>query len=394
MHSYGSEVVAAVATLPDWLSLIAGISIVAATASSVLRTLVATRGLSSAIAFSAARTVRFILVTIARRTSDYYKRDWIQTWIAPLAIVAMLGTWLFLFLVGYALILNADASIGLGNAIREAGSSLFTLGFATTDRAQLTAVDFFAAATGPIVIGLMIGYLPSLYASYNRREVDVALLNARAGEPNWGPEVLFRHAVVDNLDQLPTLWQAWERWAADVAESHSAYQTLIFMRSARPQRNWLIALLSVMDSAALNMSLRPSDPQGAPRVAIRQGVECIRDLALAVNLPHDHDPSPDDDIDLTFEEFAEAIAGLEAVGYLVERTAEEAWPHFKGWRINYEQTVYQLAMLIDAVPAKWSGPRRPDTAVIPPLRPINRQPGGTSGTPQITRRQSGPKPPK
>ena len=86
------------------------------------------------------------------------------------------------------------------------------------------------------------------------------MLDSRAGEPNWGPEILARHASVASLDNLQDLFRGWERWAADVSESHSNYPVLIFFRSQEPTRNWLIGLLSVMDSAALHLSLNPSSP--------------------------------------------------------------------------------------------------------------------------------------
>ena len=362
-----------------WALLIAGIAVVAGTASSVLRTLVVSRGLRSLIASTTARTVQLTFRTVARRLGSYRRRDALLTWVAPVALLGFLVVWLLLFLLGYALILTAVSDVGFGTATREAGSSLFTLGFASTDRAQLTTVDFVAAATGPIVIGLLIGYLPSFYSSYNRREVEVTLLQARAGEPNWGPEILLRHQAVNTTLELSTLWSAWERWAADVSESHTAYPVLVFVRSSRPDRNWLVALLAVLDSAAMALSLNPTLPQGPPRVALRQGIVCLRDLADSQRIPYDADPDPDAGISLSFEEFAEAVSMLDDVGFAHERSAAAAWPHFRGWRVNYESIAYALADRIDAPPALWSGTRTPPLPDMPPARPVNRQPGGRQG---------------
>ena len=85
---------------------------------------------------------------------------------------------------------------------------------------------FLAAATGMVVVALQIGYLPTLYSAFNRRETEVALLNSRAGFPAWGPELLARthYALgsgVSTLNTLPDLYMEWERWSADVAESHT-----------------------------------------------------------------------------------------------------------------------------------------------------------------------------
>jgi len=85
---------------------------------------------------------------------------------------------------------------------------------------------------------------------------------------------------------------------------------------------------------------------------------------------------PDDPIELCFEEFEGSMGRLEEMDFPIERTAEEAWPHFVGWRVNYESIAYRLADMIVAPPAPWSGPRThlPDLAIVP-QRPANRRPG-------------------
>jgi len=188
---------------------------------------------------------------------------------------------------------------------------------------------------------------------------------------------------VNSIDELTVLWREWERWAADVAESHVNYPVLIHVRSAQPMRNWLIALLSVMDAAALQMSLNPQVPQGPARVSLRQGFVAVRDIARAEGINVDDDPDPDRPISLTFDEFSHAYDELVSAGYQMTRTAEEAWPHFRGWRVNYEHSAYALAEAIDAVPAEWSGVRRPPLPTVRPNRPTNRMPGGRTGRPVI-----------
>jgi hypothetical protein len=148
-------------------------------------------------------------------------------------------------------------------------------------------------------------------------------------------------------------------------------------------RNWLIALLAVMDAAAFQMSVNPGVPQGTARVAIRQGFVAVRDIARAEGITVDDDPDPDTGISLTFEEFELAYDDVARAGYTMERSAAAAWPHFRGWRVNYEQAAYQLAEAIDAPPAAWSGPRAGSLDVILPVRPTNRMPGGRSGRPVI-----------
>jgi hypothetical protein len=365
------------------LCFVIGLGIVLAVGSSILRTLVVPRGVRSKLSATVLRMTLSLFRMVARRTTTYEARDAVLAYAAPVSLIATLMTWLALLFVGFAFLLFSFSPLDWSASFREAGSSLFTLGFASTDRGQLTVVDFLAAATGPVVVGLLVGYLPSIYASYNRREVDVALLHSRAGEPNWGPEILVRHAIINSTDEMLTLFRGWERWAADVAESHVNYPVLIHVRSAQPKRNWLIALLSVMDAAAFQMSVNPQVPQGTARVALRQGFVAVRDIARAEGIAVDDDPDPDTPISLTFEEFQAAYIDVAGAGYEMARSAEEAWPHFRGWRVNYERAAYALAESIDAPPAAWSGARAGHLAVIMPERPTNRMPGGRTGRPVI-----------
>lgn len=365
------------------LCFLLGLAVVLAVGSSILRTLVVPRGVRSKLSALVLSATLAAFRAVARRTSTYHARDAVLAYAAPTSLILMLMTWLALLFVGFAFLLFSFSPLDWATSFREAGSSLFTLGFASTDRGQLTAVDLIAAATGPVVVGLLVGYLPSLYASYNRREVEVALLHSRAGEPNWGPEILVRHAIVNSSDELTTLWRGWERWAADIAESHVNYPVLIHVRSAQTMRNWLIALLSVMDAAAFQMAVNPQVPQATARVALRQGFVAVRDIARAEGITVEEDPDPDTAISLTFEEFAAAYADVASAGYEMRRSAAEAWPHFRGWRVNYEQAAYALAERIDAPPAAWSGSRRPALQVILPNRPENRMPGGRSGRPVV-----------
>lgn len=356
------------------LSGILGLLVVFGTFMSEVRTLVVPRvfrpGLSYVVGFSVLGFFQFI----ANRFARYEIKDRVLAYAGPLSVVARLVGWLGAFLVGYTLLMYSIADLSLRSAAREAGSSLFTLGFASVNRGQLNAVDFAAAATGPVSIGLLVGYLPALYSAYARRETEVTMLEARAGSPAWGPEILARYAMVDLGSQLPDLYRGWERWTADVSESHTSYPVLIYFRSPRAQRNWLIALLAVLDAAALSLAFNPSHANGEIRMALRSGFVALREIARTERITYNPDPSPDDPIKLTYEEFLYGVQRMRAQGYEFERTPEEAWDHFRGWRVNYEAVAYALAYRIDAVPARWSGPRRTSEAQIDVITPQDRKP--------------------
>ena len=113
-----------------------------------------------------------------------------------------------------------------------------------------------AAASGLIIVALQISYLPTMYSAYNRRETEVTLLRPRAGSPAWGPELLARAQLASGVEQLTPLYASWERWAADVAESHSSYPVLLRFRSPEPHSSWIISQLAVLDAAAVQRIAR------------------------------------------------------------------------------------------------------------------------------------------
>src|SRR6202044_1453086 len=155
---------------------------------------------------------------------------------------------------------------------------------------------FAAAVTGSVIITLQIAYLPPLYAAFNRRETEVALLNARAGVPSWGPELLARthYALgsgMSTLDTMPELYALWERWSADIAESHTTYLQLVRFRSPGALSSWVTALLAVLDSAAMFLAVSPQTASEVPaRLCLRTGFLCFYRIAVAMGLevPDEH----------------------------------------------------------------------------------------------------------
>lgn len=359
----------------QWLGFACGLIVCLATGGSVIKSLVLPRGQTSRLAvFVGRRVVRSGFLALANRFDSYETKDRILALSGPMSLLATLSVWMVLFFCGFALILWPLVP-GFGVALRESGSSMLTLGFAGTLGAGPTTVHFIAAATGLLVVALQVAYLPTLYSSFNRRETLVTLLQSRAGAPAWGPEIMMRAQAVNLLESLPALYTEWERWAADIAESHTTYPVLVWFRSPHPLRSWVVALLAVMDSAALYLSLSPSRAPVEARLCLRMGFTALRDIADVVHIPYDPDPLPHEPIGLSYEEFEGGVDLLAATGFELERSAAEAWPDFQGWRVNYESICYLLADVTVAVPGPWSGPRRhlPELAIIP-QRPPNRRP--------------------
>ena len=306
---------------------------------------------------------------------DFRRRDRVLAAQAATILIAQLAAWLGIAFLGFALLLWPFSHQGITSAFTSAGSSMFTLGFEVPISAVPAAIVFIAAATGLVIVALQIAYLPVLYGAFNRRETEVALLNARAGVPSWGPELLARthYALgsgVSTIDTLPDLYAQWERWAADVAESHSTYLPLVRFRSPRPLSSWVTALLAVLDSAAMFLSLCPKSAPVVPaRLCLRGGFLCLNQIARAMGLDVPENPDVDAGISLTYEEFLDGVERMRKLDFPIERDPEEAWPDFVGWRVNYEQAAYAVAAAVDAVPAMWSGPRRGRYKHIAPIRP-------------------------
>ena len=307
--------------------------------------------------------------------AEYKRRDRLLATQPAAILLTQLAAWLGISYAGFALLLWPFATRGVASAFTDAGSSLFTLGFAEPAGAVPAAIVFLASATGLVIVTLQIAYLPTLYSAFNRRETEVALLNARAGVPSWGPELLARthYALgsgMSTLGTMPDLYAQWERWAADIAESHTTYLPLVRFRSPGPLSSWVTGLLAVLDSAALFLALAPGAAPVVPaRLCLRGGFLCFNRIARAMGIQVPEEPDPEGRISLTYEEFLAAVTRMREVGFPIERDPAEAWPDFAGWRINYEQAAYAVAAAVDAVPALWSGPRRHRTEPIQPIRP-------------------------
>ena len=342
---------------------------------SVIGTLIVPRPVGSWLTRWVDRVVLATYRVAFRNVTDFRRRDRVLATQAAAILLTQLVAWLGSVLIGFTLVLWPFATRGIASAFGDAGSSLFTLGYHEPGGAWPAALVFIAAATGMVTIALQIGYLPTLYAAFNRRETEIALLNARGGVPSWGPELLYRThygfgSGTSTVNTLPDLYVRWERWAADVAESHTTYLPLVRFRSPRPLSSWVTALLAVLDSAAMYLALSPEAAPTVPaRLCLRGGFECLTRVgqAMGCNVPQMPDKAAG--ISLTYEEFLEAVERLKEVGFPMEREPADAWPDFVGWRVNYERAAYSIAAAIDAVPAMWSGPRHRPTKPIAPFRP-------------------------
>ena len=359
-----------------WLGFAVGLFLLLATASSVIKTLLIPRSARTVFGEVLGWLSRGFFRKLTARVTDLRQRERILAAAGPTWLVMLLVAWLACLFFGYALLLWPLRGGPFPGALEESGSSIFTLGFIRPSGSAPSAIVFLAAASGLALVALLIAYLPVLYAAFNRREIQVTTLEALAGSPPWGPELLSRQALIGDVAYLPQVYDRWTEWAADILESHTNYRTLIYFRSPDPQNSWLLGLLAVLDAAALQLAWNPSSAPAEARPLLRVGYITMRKLARSNGLAVSIDPHPDDPLGLTREEFDEAMDHMRRAGWEFEREADEAWPHFRGWRVNYETAAYALANLLDLPPALWSGTRpghRPPPQL--PARPPHREPG-------------------
>jgi hypothetical protein len=283
---------------------------------------------------------------------------------APALVLTLLATWLLILVLGYGLMLLA-----LGDELRPpvhdlptaayfAGTSLLTIGFgdvvATGWPARIVAL--LAAATGLGIVALAITYLFSLFASFQRREILVVSLSARAGAPASSIALLKTYAQLGIIDQLPALFGEWERWSAEVLDSHVAYPILGFFRSSHDNVSWVNALGAVLDAAVLVQTTIRNVPRAQADLTIRVGAHFVEDLSNLLGLREDGSSLGREDFDVAYT----ILAGR---GYELEPRSE-AWPAFQRKRSMYAGRLEALARYW-AVPAtRWIEERRPEASSV------------------------------
>ncbi|AEU35148.1 potassium channel family protein [Granulicella mallensis] len=193
------------------------------------------------------------------------KRDQLYSFYGPLSLLMLFGLWALLLVTAYMLIyfgLHTPFSDPthpttpfeyLRSCFYVSGTTLFTLGLGdvqpTTQIARMLLV--LESGTGLGFVALVIGYVPVLYTAFSQREISVALLDGRAGSPPAAGELLQRHNFSGGHQALTLLLAEWERWCAEMLETHISYPILCYYRSQHDNQSWLAGLTAVLDTCAL-----------------------------------------------------------------------------------------------------------------------------------------------
>lgn len=238
---------------------------------------------------------------IAQAIRNDRRRDSLLSFFAPLSLILLLALWAVCLMLGFALLLwglgvslsTSDRNPGFGTYVYMSGSTLFTLGYGDVtarDTAGRT-LSVVEAGVGIGFLAMVIGYLPVIYQAFSRREVGISLLDARAGSPPTAGELLRRHAKAGQMEEIVDLLKEWERWSADILESHLSYPVLTYYRSQHDRESWLAALTAIIDSCALLRFC--GSPEDEWRLAVRwqahltfaMARHTLIDLALILNTP-------------------------------------------------------------------------------------------------------------
>jgi hypothetical protein len=257
---------------------------------------------------------------LARRMRMGARRETYLSFFGPLSLLVLLGAWAASLVVGFALV-----QTGLGTGLNVAGGGSFT------DYVYLSGETFFTLGLGDIVpasrlgrglvvleagigfafLALVIGYLPVLYQSFSRREIDITLLDARAGSPPSAEELL--RGSLNNPEELVALLRDWERWSAEVLESHLSYPVLSYYRSQHDNQSWLTALTTILDASALVIVGVPDACARQARLTFAMARHTVVDLAqVLARTPLDSSPDR-----LPAAELVRLRTGLAAAGVVV-----------------------------------------------------------------------------
>jgi hypothetical protein len=332
------------------LALIAGSGLVLAILLDAFETIVLPRRVTRSFRFTAL-FYRFTWrpwAAMARFFSSPRRRESYLSYFGPLSLIVLLGLWAFALIVGFALLqygagTQVRASAGatdIGGLLYFSGSTFFTLGYG--DVVPLSgaarALAVLESGVGFGFLAMVIGYLPVIYSSFSRREVEISLLDARAGSPPSAQEFLLRMAGAHNQPLLDRFLHEWEQWAAEVLESHISYPVLALFRSQHINQSWLGALTTILDVSALTIVGIDGIPSNQARLTFAMARHAVVDLAQVVAARYNAHASDR----LSPQELVNLRQALAANG-LQLRAGEEADRKLLALRSMYEPYVQALS---------------------------------------------------
>jgi hypothetical protein len=305
---------------------------------------------------------------IARRIRTFSRQQSFLGYFGPLSLITLMVFWAATLILGFALVqfgigeheqLSGEP-ITFGRLLYHSGQTFFTLGYGDIlpiSRAA-RALSVIEAGMGFAFLGVVIGYLPVVYGSFSRREIQISMLDARAGSPPTASELLVRLAgSSDNpaIDQLVLdgVLHDWERWAGELLESHISYPVLSFFRSQHSNQSWLGALQTMLDVTSLVITGIDGIHPGQARLTFAMARHAAVDLAQVVNARYD----PQITERLTDTDFDTLRQTLAAAGLKLRR-GDEALQKLTKLRSMYEPYVFATARNLMITLPPWQHPAK------------------------------------
>ena len=234
-------------------------------------------------------------VFFTERLGDLRKRESVFSYYGPMSLIFLLAVWAGAMVVGFALMYYALGSpfndlmgqAGFRSDLYVSGTTLFTLGLGdvTPRSAWAREIIILECATGLGLLAVVVGYFPVLYSAFSRREVSISLLDARAGSPPTAAELLRRHSYEGGETALSLLLVEWERWSAELLESHISYPLLCYFRSQHNNQSWISALTAVLDASALLIAGVRGHEARQAQLTFAMARHAMVDLAQIFSLP-------------------------------------------------------------------------------------------------------------
>ena len=289
------------------------------------------------------------------------RRDTFLSVFGPLSLLALFALWAAGLMLGFALVhfpfTSADA--GFADALYFSGVTFTTLGYGdiTPSGGAARLVAVLEAATGLGFFAVVIGYLPTLYQAFGRRETLISLLDARAGSPPAAGRLLLRLPPTGGDDAvLHGILVEAERWSAELLESHLSFPVLVYYRSQHDNQSWLAGLTCLLDSSALLLTVVEGADMRQARLTFAMARHAMVDLALVLRQA----PQPPAQDRLPESRLRDLCAALRKEGVKV-RDDETAFAHLAKLRGLYEPFAVGMgAHFRLAVPGVWPEEERPD----------------------------------
>jgi hypothetical protein len=344
--------------IPQILAFAIGAAVVARTVLSAIRAFMLPRASHDRIARFVFRSTRRVFNLFAGPSVPLERRDRLLAYFGPISLVMLPVTWLLLIAAGFAAMFWAIGIDPVWDALAASGSSLLTLGFIHPPTPAGEILAFTEALMGPSLLALLVSYLPTIYAGFSRRELLVTMLAVRADSPPSPIVLLARFSRLEGWSALSEMWAEWERWFAELEETHTSLTILVDYRSQQSSHSWVNAAGAMLDAAAIVRSAVDIPSEVRADLMIRAGYIALRRIADAFSLPYDPDPAPDAPTSIDRARFDEALDVMSEAGVPVVKDREAAWRDFNGWRVNYDVPLRALERITSAPTPWWERPMR------------------------------------